>query len=269
MEIRILGQLEAWESGTSVLPTAGKPRQILALLALNRGQVVTAAALAEELWNGNPPRSASTTLQTYILQLRRKLDSARGLTLKRTGKDVLVTRHIGYQLQMSDVEVDAWEHERLVAAGRRAVDEHDDARAAQLLSKALNLWRGAALVDVPTGPLLELEVMRLEHLRLCAAEMRIEAELRLGRHQTLLGDLAVLCAQHPLNENLQIHYMLALYRSGRQWQALTVYRQLRHTLDLELGVEPCPRAQQMMRAITASDPTLDQVLHPALGRLVG
>ncbi|MEU0570059.1 AfsR/SARP family transcriptional regulator [Nonomuraea sp. NPDC005983] len=265
MRIEVLGPMEAWDSGVSVLPSAGKPRQILALLALNHGRLVTSATLAEELWHDKVPRSVNTTLQTYILQLRRKLDTARGRTGKRTGKDLLVTRHSGYQLQLCDDELDTSEHERLIRAGAQAVEAHDDARASTLLAQALSLWRGTPLVDVPIGPQLELEVMRLEQLHLSAVEMWIETELRLGRHHGLLSELAVLCAQHPLNETLQTGYMLALYRAGRQWQALDVYQRLHTVLRRELRVEPSGRTQQLMRAIAASDPVLDHAPHQMIG----
>ncbi|TMR36705.1 AfsR/SARP family transcriptional regulator [Nonomuraea zeae] len=257
MEIKLLGPMEASESGISILPSAGKPRQILALLALNSGQIVTSAILAEELWRGRPPRMASTTLQTYILQLRRNIDRAQGRTQKRTAKDVLVTRHTGYQLLLPDDRVDAFQHEHLVAAGRQAAAGRDDEKASELFSAALKLWRGAPLVDVPTGTPLQLEVMRLEQHRMVAVELWIETELRLGRHQGLLGELAVLCAQQPLNESLQTSYMVALYRSGRQWQALTVYRTLCATLRRELQVQPCPRTQRIVRAITENRSDLD------------
>ncbi len=254
MEVRLLGQFEATECGVSVLPTASKPRQVLALLALNPGKIVTVGALMEELWGDDIPRSASTTLQTYIMQLRRKLRSALATEPRRTAKDVLVTHPTGYLLQVLPHNVDAFAHEELLAAGQRCVAAGDDAAAARLLAEALRLWRGPALIDVPVGPRLELEVMRLHSQRMYALELRIEADLRLGRHQSLLSELALLTAQQPLNENLHAAYMIALCHSGRQVQALSVYQRLRHTLTTELGIEPCARVQEIQHAILSAAP---------------
>ncbi|HSV66556.1 MAG TPA: AfsR/SARP family transcriptional regulator [Mycobacteriales bacterium] len=257
MDIKVLGPLEAQECGVSIVPTAGKPRQLLAVLALCAGQVVTVAGLMEELWSTDLPRSAPTTLQTYILQLRRRLEIALAND-ERTAKDVLITRHTGYLLDARPGEVDVQEYDQLAAAGHRALDAHDFEAASRLLGNALSLWRGPALVDVQAGPRLEIEVMRLEESRLGVLESRIDADLRLGRHHMLLSELAVLCAQHPLHENLHAQHMVALYRSGRQWRALDVYNRLRGTLVDELGVEPSPRLQHLQRAILTSDPVLDE-----------
>lgn len=268
MEIRVLGQMAASESGVSVVPSATKPRQILALLALNANHVVTVQSLMEELWGFDLPRSAPTTLQTYILQLRRKLSAAfragqGGAAVsgnpERSAKEVLATRHNGYLLAVDPCDIDAWRFDRLTAEGYAAFEEDAPDRAAKLLTEALELWRGPALVDLQRGPLLDIEVMRLQESRLAALERRIDADLRLDRHYEILGELAGLTAQHPLNENLHAQFMLALYRCGRSSGALQAFRRLRAGLIDELGLEPSARVQRLHQAILASDPALDAV----------
>lgn len=264
MEINVLGPLTASEAGTSIVPSAAKPRQILAVLALNANHVVTVTRLMEELWGSDLPRSAPTTLQTYILQLRRKLSAALGSV---TGaKDVLATRHSGYQLSMDASAVDAWQFDQLTVAGYAAYEAGDAARASRRLSEALNLWRGPALVDLQHGTLLEVEVMRLRESRLAALERRLDADLAMRRHHELLGELAGLTAEFPLHENLHAQFMLALYRCGRPSQALEAFRRLRSGLVDELGLEPSARVQRLQRAILSADPVLDGV-HP--GAVVG
>ena len=257
MEVRLLGPLEALENGTSVVPTAGKPRQILALLALEAGQVVTVPALIEELWRMQPPRSALTTLQTYVLHLRRLIDVALPPGGSRAAKDVLVTKNGGYLLDVAD-GVDVQKYERLSAAGVRAAETGNFESASRLMRSALEVWRGHALVDVQVGLRLGIEVIRLEESRLSTTEMCIDADLRLGRHYSLLSELAKLNASHPMHENLCAQFMVALFRSGQQWRALDVYKRLRDTLVAELGVEPSARLQQLQWAILRSDPVLDE-----------
>jgi DNA-binding SARP family transcriptional activator len=266
MEIKLLGPLEAQHNGRSIVPTAGKLRQILALLALDAGQVVTVPTLIEELWGTRPPRSALTTLQTYIMQLRRLLDATLVGTAGRSAKDLLGTRHGGYLLDDLGDGIDVHTYERLSAAGSRAAERGDHESAARLLGSALDVWRGGALVDVPVGFRLGIEVIRLEESKLTVLELWIEAELRLGRHYTLLSELAKLNASYPMHENLCALFMVALYRAGQRWRALEVYRRLRDTLVAELGVEPSTRLQQVHRAILKSDPALDDSSLKALNQ---
>jgi DNA-binding SARP family transcriptional activator len=258
MDVSVLGPLEAHVNGKSFAPSAAKPRQILALLALQVGQVVTVPALIEELWGMNPPRSALTTLQTYIMQLRRRIEAALAETGAGTAKDVLVTRYGGYMLDVQPDDVDAYRYERMIAGGTKAMEDGDCDRASKLLRAGLDMWHGQALVDVQIGLRLQLEVTRLEESRLSALESRVDADLRLGRHNALLSELSVLGARYPTHENLCALYMIALYRSGRQWRALEVFKQLRQTLVDELGVEPSARLQHLQRAILSSDPALDE-----------
>ncbi|MFF0066927.1 BTAD domain-containing putative transcriptional regulator [Streptomyces sp. NPDC005279] len=262
MEIQVLGPLSADVKGVSIVPTAGKPRQILALLAFYPGRVMPVPTLMEEIWGTNLPQSAMTTLQTYILQLRRRLGTAMGPDAPGTAKEVLVTRHGGYLLQIPPESVDVYHYEKLVAAGQSAFDEAEDEKAAGLFRDALARWNGSALVDVRVGPILEIEVMRLEESRLGTVERRIDAELRLGRHTELLAELTELIARHPQHEGLHSQAMVALYRSGRQATALDVYRKLRARLIEELGVEPSPQLQRLHQAMLAVDPALDVMCGP-------
>ncbi|MDT0378451.1 AfsR/SARP family transcriptional regulator [Streptomyces sp. DSM 42041] len=258
MDVGVLGSFEASENGVSLLPTAGKPRQLLALMALHAGQVVQVPTLMDELWGMDPPRSAQTTLQTYILQLRRRIAGVLPAGGPRTPKDVLATRYGGYLLDISPEDVDVHTYERQAAAGRRALHLGDLETASRLLRSALGTWRGRPLADVQAGMRLSVEVTRLEESRLCTVETRVEADLALGRHHALLSELAVLTARHPLHENLCGQHMVALYRSGQQWRALEAFARLRGTLVEELGVEPSQRLQALQRAVLCSDPELDR-----------
>ncbi|HEX8865588.1 MAG TPA: AfsR/SARP family transcriptional regulator [Lentzea sp.] len=268
MQIKVLGPVEAKVNGRSVTPTAAKPRQILALLALHSGSVVSVPTLIEELWGDRPPRSARTTLQTYILQLRKLIEDALAASGECGAKEVLVTRYGGYQLDVPPEAVDVHEFERLARAGQQAYDVEDHASAARLLSLALDMWRGPAVVDVRPGMPLGIEVVRLEESRLGVLETRIDAELRMGRHKSLLSELSVLTVQNPMNENLCAQYMISLFRAGRQWQALDAFKALRNTLVGELGVEPSARLQTLQHAILTSDPRLDQAETGQLQRLL-
>ncbi|MER5873990.1 AfsR/SARP family transcriptional regulator [Streptomyces sp. NPDC002044] len=257
MRIRVLGPLSAEVNGGSIVPTAGKPRQVLSLLALYPGRVMPVPTLMEEIWGTQPPQSALTTLQTYILQLRRRLGTAMGPDAPGGAKEVLATRHGGYLLQITEDSVDVHDYERLVREGQAAFETGDSQVSADRLRAALDLWRGPALVDVRVGPILDIEVMRLQESRLVTVERRIDADLRLGRHSELLAELADLTARHPQHEGLHSQIMVALYRAGRQAGALDVYRRLRARLIEDLGVEPSPQLQRLHQAMLAVDPALD------------
>ncbi|QEU77030.1 AfsR/SARP family transcriptional regulator [Streptomyces subrutilus] len=268
MKIQVLGPLSAEVNGASIVPTARKPRQILTLLALYPGRVMPVPTLMEEIWGTEPPQSALTTLQTYILQLRRRLGTAMGPAAPggpAGAKDVLATRHGGYLLRIPPQAVDVHAYESLVASGHDRHEHGDDAGAAASLRAALALWQGPALVDVRLGPVLEIEVMRLEESRLATVERRIDADLRLGRHTELIAELTDLTARHPQHEGLHAQAMVALYRSGRQARALDVYRRLRGRLVEDLGVEPSPQLQRLHQAMLAVDPALDVPAGPRRG----
>ncbi|MEU9443065.1 AfsR/SARP family transcriptional regulator [Streptomyces sp. NPDC048304] len=258
MDIEVLGALDARENGVSVTPTAPKPRQVLALLALHADQVVPVASLVEELWGDKPPRSARTTLQTYVLQLRELISAALAQDPepgpRRTAKEVLVTTPGGYMLNTSGGASDIREFDRLAGLGYRAMDAGDFAGAASRLREALALWTGSALAGVQTGAQLEMERKRLEETRLCALDQRIDADLRLGRHRELLGELTVLVSRYRTHETLHGQFMLALHRSGRRSEALDVYQRLRTSLVRELGLEPSAGLSRVQRMILMAGP---------------
>ncbi|MEU8432030.1 AfsR/SARP family transcriptional regulator [Streptomyces sp. NPDC029216] len=255
MDIDVLGALAVRENGISITPTAPKPRQVLALLALHADQVVPVSALIEELWGTMPPRSARTTLQTYVLQLRALIATAlEGGDGERTAKDVLVTLPGGYLLNSGGGTSDVREFDRLAGMGYRAIDAGDFPVAAQRLREALALWSGPAFADVQGGVQLDMETRRLEETRLCALDQRIEADLKLGRHRELLAELTVLVSRYRTHENLHGQFMLALHRSGRRGEALDVYQRLRATLVRDLGLEPSTALRRLQRSILMAGP---------------
>ncbi|MFE2143995.1 BTAD domain-containing putative transcriptional regulator [Streptomyces sp. NPDC059456] len=267
MEFGVLGPLEARLNGMSIVPTAGKPRQILSLLAIRAGRVVQVETLMAELWGNAIPRSAATTLQTYILQLRRKLTQA-GVQQQfgRSAKDVLATCYGGYRLAPEEFSLDLLKFQQLVRVGGRTLAENDPRTASDQLGRALDLWRGPALTDVPVGEVLSTEVIGMQEERDWALEMRLEADLSLGRHAEIIGELRMLVSQQPLHETLSAQLMTALYRAGHPWRALDAFQALRHALIKELGVEPSPRLQRLHQAILANDSGL-QVPSPTLHAL--
>ncbi|MFJ9708835.1 BTAD domain-containing putative transcriptional regulator [Streptomyces sp. NPDC101234] len=267
MDIGLLGALDVRENGVSIAPTAPKPRQLLALLALRADQVVPVPALIEELWAGTPPRSARTTLQTYVLQLRELIATAlrEGAGHEdpeaRNAKDVLTTLPGGYLLASGGGTSDIREFERLSELGYRAMEDDNFACASRTLRQALDLWTATPFADVHTGAHLAMEARRLEESRLCALDQRIEADLRLGRHRELLAELTVLTSRYRTHENLHAQFMLALHRSGRRGEALHVYQQLRALLVRELGLEPSARLRRLQHSIltaTADGPGAPQ-----------
>ncbi|MDH6579760.1 AfsR/SARP family transcriptional regulator [Kitasatospora sp. MAP5-34] len=261
MDIGVLGPLRVDQSGVSVVPTAGKPRKVLALLACRADRLVSVDSLIEEVWGEHPPRSVQTTLQTYVLQLRghiaTALAGARYADLPLGSKSVLVTEPGGYLLDTQGGSTDSAEFDRLSRRGHRAMEAGDCAGASDTFRQALAMWRGPALVDVACGPLLEAEARCLGESRLSILGRRIEADLRLGRHHELVGELAGLSAQYPLHEGLQAQLMIALYRSGRRSTALETYQRLRTVLSLELGLDPSPELRALQSAVLEADPWLD------------
>jgi DNA-binding SARP family transcriptional activator len=257
MEIGVLGPLSVSCGGSAATPTAPKPRSVLALLLLHANQTVPVTALTQELWGHEPPASAHTTLQTYILHLRKVFAAALGTIPATVAKTVLITAPSGYLFQVTPDEFDLCRYQRLAVAGRRALAGGDNATAAELLVQAQDQWRGPALSDVRTGALLQPQVKRLTESHLTTVELGIEARLRLGRHQELLPELSGMMAEHRLHENLHAQFMVALHRSGRRQEALRVFQQLRTTMTEELGLEPSKRLHLLQQAILADDPTLD------------
>jgi DNA-binding SARP family transcriptional activator len=256
-DIKLLGRLDATLDGVPILPSAAKPRQLLALLALNAGHIVSMSTLMAELWAEVQPRTACTSLYTYISNLRRELALAlRGHT-DCDAKRILVTEQTGYSLRVPRSDTDVGQYQELATAGRIAADRGDHETASRSLGAALSLWRGSALSDLVVGPELTVDVVRLEENRVSDLDLRIEADLYLGRHRMLLGDLAELCARFPMSENFCKKYMLALYRSGEQWRALQAFQRLRSAMIQELGVDPSAATQRLHMAILRRHPAVE------------
>jgi DNA-binding SARP family transcriptional activator len=249
VESGVLGSLFVRVGGRSHAPSAHKLRCLLAMLVLHASQVVSVPSLMRELWVDGPPASGITTLQTYVLNLRKWLAATADTTAERIAREVLVTHTGGYSLQVDTGGLDVHIYNRLVAAGREALSAGEYEVGAQRLSEALQVWRGPALADVHVGRVLESKRRQLEESRLVAVEYLIDARLRLGRYWEVLTELAALLVENPLHEGLHAQYMRALYFSGRRAQALAAFQQLRSQLISELGLEPGPSVQQVHQAI--------------------
>jgi YVTN family beta-propeller protein len=227
---------------------------VLALLLLEANRVVSMDRLAEDVWGGDPPEGWDTTVQTYIFHLRRALepDRARGVA-----GGVLVTRGRGYLLSVDRAHLDAAQFQDGFTAGRAALEAGRYAEAAETLRRALALWRSTVLADLADYAFIQPEAGRLDELRLAALEARIDADLALGRHDALAGELERLAADHPLRERLHGQLMLALYRCGRQAEALAAYRRVRDLLAGELGIDPGEPLRHLHASVLAHDPALD------------
>ena len=251
LELRILGPIEAVRDGEPVDLGTAKERALMALLALNANRVVSAEHLADDLWGGEPPAQAATTLRVYVSHLRKALAGIDG-----ESEGVIKTRRPGYLLELPGSAIDASQFDEACARARMAASAGDNRRAAALYREALDLWRGRALADVADQAFARSEAVRLEEARLAALEDLIAADLALGRHAELVGELDALTKGHPLRERLWAHRITALYRSGRQADALAAYRELRERLVDELGIDPSAELQELERKILAQDPSL-------------
>ena len=249
MEFRILGPLQVLDGDREVPLGSPKERALLAVLLLDAGAVVSRERLIEELWGEAPPPTAGKALNVHVSQLRK--------ALARNGQETIETRPPGYTLRVEPAQLDAARFERLVTAARAHVGSGDVQSAARLLRDALALWRGPALDGVELEAAARNEARRLEELRIAAQMDRIDCELALGLHEQLIGELKALAAEHPLRERVHGQLMLALYRSGRQADALRAYREARETLVSELGIEPSLPLQRLEKAILNQDPSLE------------
>src|SRR5690242_15083367 len=253
-EFGILGPLEVSRAGRAVPLGGPRQRAVLALLLLEANRVVSMDRLAEDLWAGHPPDGWVTTVQIYVSHLRRALepDRARG-----AAGEVLVTRGRGYLLRVDRERLDAARFQDGFTAGRAALEAGRYAEAAGTLRQALGLWRGQVLADLADYAFTRPEAARLEELRLAAVEARIDADLALGRHDALTAELEQLAGEHPMRERLHGQLMLALYRCGRQADALAAYRHVRELLAGELGVDPGEPLRRLHASILAHDQVLD------------
>ncbi|WP_102141595.1 BTAD domain-containing putative transcriptional regulator [Mycobacterium hubeiense] len=246
----ILGPLAASGGSGQPLSLSGrKQRELLAVLLLNPNKVLPSSRIADALWGGQPPPSADVTLRTHVSRLRSRLATI-------GAHDALVTRPSGYGLFVHDDQIDAAQFEHLLGLGQQAVRRSEPARAAQLLMKALELWRGGVLEDLGPPEFAEAEVARLDELRLVALEYHVDAELALGKHLSVVPQLERVVADHPFRERPHCQLMVALYRSGRQADALAVGAAVRRRLADELGVDPGPELRDLENAILRQDPSL-------------
>ncbi|OPG09798.1 hypothetical protein B1R27_05340 [Streptomyces sp. GKU 895] len=261
MRFKVLGPLEVSTAADArtVTPRAAKVRVVLSTLLVRANEVVSVDGLIDELWGEQPPRTAMTTLQVYISQLRKLLQDVQ----PELGRDALLTRAPGYLLRVDPGQLDLAVFEDLHRRGREELGQGDYAAAAELQRQALALWRGPLLSDTPHGSLLKSMSVRLAEARIAALEQRVRAELQLGRHQEILGELQALTTELPLHEDFHAHLMVALYRTGRQADALRTFGELRRTLVQELAIEPGRRLQQLHSRILTGDPAL---LQPAAKR---
>jgi YVTN family beta-propeller protein len=259
MNFRILGPLEVEDGPQSLRLGGHQQRALLALLLLRANEVVPVDEIIEVLWGAERPASATKSVHALISKLRRRLEvEAADDPNGETGENgVLFTRPHGYVLTVSEGELDLHRFQSLMEEGRGALAAGQAAEAADRLREALALWRGPPLAEFAYDSFAQIEIARLEELRLSGVEERIEAELALGLHRELIPELEALLTKNPLRERLRGQLMLALYRSGRQAQALDAYRRARRTLVDELGIEPTPALQRLEQAILQQDESLE------------
>ncbi|SDD96494.1 AfsR/SARP family transcriptional regulator [Actinokineospora iranica] len=257
MEYRVLGPLQVIGSGeTPRALKAAKVKILLATLLVRANEVVTLDALLGSMWGNHGPRSARTALHVYVSQLRKFLGE------DGAGASPVQTCAGGYLLAADQADIDFLVVERLIGDGSRLLAAGDDDAAAKTLAAALSMWRGSTLHGLHDSPLLRNAAIRLDELRVSAVEMRVEADLALGRDRHLIGELLTMVSEHPFREAFYRQLMIALYRSERQSDALRVYSQLRGTLNRELGLEPCRILRALHQAILRADQTLDPFFAP-------
>jgi predicted ATPase/DNA-binding SARP family transcriptional activator len=253
VEFRILGPVEVIDAGRALPIGGAKQRALLSLLLLHANEYVSADRLMEDLWGDEADEGAGTRLRVAITRLRKALDAG---PTRRVASPILMTRGHGYELCVRPGELDLEHFERLVAEGRAALAAGRPTQAAAQLREALGLWRGPPFADADSDVVPHSEIGRLEELRAAALEERIEADLALGRHDELIGELETVVAQHPLRERPRRQLVLALYRAGRQSEALAAYRGTRAMLMDELGLEPTSELRGLEQAILTHDPAL-------------
>ncbi|MEV5986806.1 AfsR/SARP family transcriptional regulator [Streptomyces sp. NPDC052051] len=243
LRIGVLGPLEVHAQGEDRTPTAPMARRALALLLLNANRLASTSTLIEELWEADPPRLARKTVQTYVYQIRK------ALRCPADPHERVHTAPGGYRIDLRPGELDLWEFEHAVVRARTALSEGDPPTAASLLRDALALWRGEPFAGLEAGPMLAAQIAQIAEARLNALELRITADLQLGRHRDVVGELLQLTADHPLNEEFAAHLMLAAHRSGQRATALEAFTRLRRRLVDELGIEPSERLQKLQQDV--------------------
>jgi len=256
LRFELLGPLVIRHGDLDVAPSAPKLRLILSTLLFNANKPVGASVLARELWSDGAPRTAHSTLQTYMFKLRRLFRAVLGLSVEYITREVLQTCSGGYVLRVDPGQLDITEFDQLVTAGSAAMHAGDYDKAATDLRHSLALWRGNVVHHGQWGTLLRAQVARLEERRFYAHTTRIDADLCLGRHREMISELASLVVEHPLHESAHTMLMIALYRSGRASAALEVYMRFRQRMLHELGIEPSDRIRALHMALLSTDPAL-------------
>jgi len=246
MDFRILGPLEVRDGDRELRLGGGKQRALLALLLVNANRTLALDRIVDDLWGEHVPESAQKMVQIYVSQLRKLLSSG-----------LIQTRPPGYALVLEPEQLDLHRFERALTEARAAFDNGRAEQATERFRDALGLWRGPALAEFASEPFARPEGARLEELRVSALESRLEADLASGRHRAAVGELEALIGQHPLREELRSQHMLALYRSGRQAEALAGYQEFRRTLADELGIEPSASLRELERRMLQQDPSLE------------
>ena len=248
---RVLGPLEVWFDGAPVKIGGARQRALLAMLLLNANRVVSREQLIDELLGDARPETADHTLRVQVSRLRTVID------LPGAPEPRLVRQAPGYRLRVDSGELDLDVFEELLAQAHRATQIGDHELASRTLREAEALWRGRPLADLDSKPFAQIEIERLAEMRLVATEDRVDADLALGRHRQVVPELERMVAEHPLRERVRGQAMLALYRSGRQADALAAYRTGRARLVDQLAVEPGPALRGLERAILRQDAALD------------
>ncbi|MFI5782578.1 BTAD domain-containing putative transcriptional regulator [Nocardia sp. NPDC051570] len=249
MRISVLGELKAEDGECIFTPHATKPRQLIALLALNANRVVSNEILIEELWHDAAvPQSAIATLQTYIFQLRMGLTYTPGCAGDRgKARERLITKPFGYQLRLGDDEFDVSEFKARISRASEAGEAGRHTKAIEYYSACIRMFRGPALIGLHTGPVLQAHARQLEELLLSVHEARVRHLLLIGRFSEAISDLSPLTVRHPLHEGLHVQMIRALSRSGRRSESLKIYQDIRRRLIDEVGIEPSVALQGAQR----------------------
>lgn len=255
MQLRVLGPLQVSTGDRVWSPGGPKERRLLAILVLNIGEVVSVDALAEALWEGDPPRSAVKTLQVYVTRLRA------ALAARDVDADLIRTVGRGYRLALAADAVDALAFAQRVRRARQALDDGAPQEAERQLVDAFGLWRGEPYGEFADGGWFAAEAQRLTEIRLAGLDVRLAAGLALGRDADVVAEAQALCAAHPMHEQFWVHLVTALYRSGRQADALAALRRVRTLLAEEIGADPGVDLRALERRVLSQDPALTAPTH--------
>ncbi|GAA1349679.1 AfsR/SARP family transcriptional regulator [Streptomyces beijiangensis] len=254
MEFRLLGPIDVHEQGRDITPTAPKQRQVLALLLARANRRVSVPTLLNEVWGCEPPRTATTALQTYIGSIRKSLAAATGTTARDIAEHRLVTNGNGYVLKLAETEWDRPRFERLVLQARGLMENREAQSAVETLGEALAMWRGTPFCNVQPGSQLTAQTRVLMETHLAACEVRVDALLLSGRFQEAVADAVALVEEHPYHENVHTRLMRALYASGRRAAALDVYQSLRRRMSDDLGITPSPTTRSLHHVMLQDRP---------------